>query len=187
MKEPLRNWSRLRSWCLLSEDAAGEVSVAVEDDGKGWDSVEVLGPDIMMEVMKLLDAHRVACSIVVSRGWYHVATIDRLWNPGEQETSFNCLRQGKVIPTSTPTLCEELWKERTRPLFIDGLRSKQAGCTNLQKEDLCDHASDFTSMRCSKDLLKRLKKKHGSINLKAPRIRFVTNREYPSGSLYGGP
>ncbi|KAG0459220.1 hypothetical protein HPP92_022348 [Vanilla planifolia] len=81
-KEPLRNWSRLRSWCLLSGDAAGEVSVAVEDDGKGRDSVEVLGPDIMMEVMKLLDAHRVARSIVVSRAWYHVATIDRLWNPG---------------------------------------------------------------------------------------------------------
>ncbi|KAG0459246.1 hypothetical protein HPP92_022374 [Vanilla planifolia] len=151
MKEPLRNWSRLRSWCLLSEDAAGEVSVAVEDDGKGWDSVEVLGPDIMMEVMKLLDAHRVACSIVVSRGWYHVATIDRLWNPGgerkganggktkgtngEQETSFNCLRQGKVIPTSTPTLCEELWKGTAHVPCLLMVR--------ITKEDLCDHAWGF--------------------------------------------
>ncbi|KAG0459219.1 hypothetical protein HPP92_022347 [Vanilla planifolia] len=37
----------------------------------------------------------------------------------EQETSFNCLRQGKVIPTSTPTL------------------------VRITKEDLCDHAWGF--------------------------------------------
>ena len=43
------------------------------------DPLEVLGTDIMLTVLSYLDAHSLALSLLVSRGWNGVASSNRLW------------------------------------------------------------------------------------------------------------
>ncbi|KAE9450632.1 hypothetical protein C3L33_17469, partial [Rhododendron williamsianum] len=56
-------------------------SIGSSDDGAAEDSdpLVLFGSDIMMKILKNLDARSVALSLLVSRGWYGVASSDRLW------------------------------------------------------------------------------------------------------------
>lgn len=44
------------------------------------DPLEVFGSDIMFMILSYLDAHSVALSLLVSRGWHGIASSDRLWS-----------------------------------------------------------------------------------------------------------
>ena len=44
------------------------------------DPLEVLGRDIMLMILKNLDARSVALSLLVSRAWHGVASSDSIWS-----------------------------------------------------------------------------------------------------------
>ncbi|KAH9623463.1 hypothetical protein KSS87_004346 [Heliosperma pusillum] len=45
------------------------------------DPMDVLGVDLMLKVYESLDARSLASSLLVSRSWFSVASIDTLWSP----------------------------------------------------------------------------------------------------------
>ncbi|XP_058182117.1 uncharacterized protein LOC131300350 [Rhododendron vialii] len=96
------------------------------------DPLVLFGSDIMMKVLKNLDARSVALSLLVSRGWYGVASSDRLWTAKCEE-----LWLGKAhIPRSSQV--RGLSKLATYSISVmDGQR------TRIMKEDLCDHVWEF--------------------------------------------
>lgn len=96
------------------------------------DPLVALGSDVIMMILSRLDARTVALSLLVSRGWYGVASTDRLWT----------------------TKCEELWLQKAHiPRISQGCDlSKLAAYslsvidgkrTRIMKEDLWDHAWEF--------------------------------------------
>ncbi|KAF5466205.1 hypothetical protein F2P56_016152 [Juglans regia] len=96
------------------------------------DPLEVFGTDIMLMILSNLDARSVALSLVVSRGWYGVASSDRIWSPKLEE-----LWLGKA---HIPRLMQirGLSKLVAYSLAVmDGKRNR------IMKDDLCDHAWEF--------------------------------------------
>ncbi|CAN0875683.1 hypothetical protein LINGRAHAP2_LOCUS10977 [Linum grandiflorum] len=112
----------------------------LEEGGNGWcwccsklqNPLEVLGFDIMMEIIGKLDARGVALCLLVSHSWKSIASTDTLW----------------------ASKCEELWVgkahvpglSQTRGLsklavyslsVMDGKRDR------IMRADLCDHAWEF--------------------------------------------
>lgn len=51
-----------------------------DEEEKGCDPLLKFGSDVMLIILSFLDARSVALSLLVSRGWYGVASSDRLWS-----------------------------------------------------------------------------------------------------------
>ncbi|KAL6971169.1 hypothetical protein U1Q18_030849 [Sarracenia purpurea var. burkii] len=96
------------------------------------DPLVLFGSDIMMKILRHLDARSVAQSLLVSRRWHGVASSDRLWT----------------------SKCEELWLGKAhipRSAFVRGLSKLAVYSTSvmdgkrnrIMKEDLCDHVWEF--------------------------------------------
>ncbi|KAF7131605.1 hypothetical protein RHSIM_Rhsim09G0045000 [Rhododendron simsii] len=127
------------------------------------DPLVLFGSDIMMKILKNLDARSVALSLLVSRGWYGVASSDRLWTA---KSMFLIYGQRVVLAPFMLLIievgleafliieCEELWLGKAhipRSSQVRGL-SKLATYsvsvmdgqrTRIMKEDLCDHVWEF--------------------------------------------
>ncbi|KAK8965770.1 hypothetical protein KSP40_PGU002110 [Platanthera guangdongensis] len=109
-----------------------EESEEMKGRSLGRDPLEVLGPDILLMVMKLVDACSAALSASVSRGWNRVVASDHLWGP----------------------LCEELFKGKAhiprssmfrgaKKLAVYSMSMIDAKRKRIVKEDLCDHVWEF--------------------------------------------
>ncbi|KAJ4722868.1 F-box domain containing protein [Melia azedarach] len=96
------------------------------------DPLEVFGGDIMLMIVRNLDARSVVLSLLVSRGWHSFASSDSLWT----------------------SKCEELWLGKAhlpRLALVPGLPKLAAyslsvmdGKRNrIMKEDLCDHVWEY--------------------------------------------
>ncbi|KAL8100054.1 uncharacterized protein LOC141684358 isoform X1 [Apium graveolens] len=96
------------------------------------DPLVKFGSDVMFIILSFLDARSVALSLLVSRGWFGVASSDRLWS----------------------NLCEKLWVQKAHIPRISqaiGLSKLEAYSlsvmdgkrTRIMKEDLWDHAWEF--------------------------------------------
>ncbi|KAI8537799.1 hypothetical protein RHMOL_Rhmol09G0052200 [Rhododendron molle] len=132
------------------------------------DPLVLFGSDIMMKILKNLDARSVALSLLVSRGWYGVASSDRLWTA---KSMFLIYGQSMSAPFLLLIIevgleacwlvvcllcifCEELLLGKAhipRSSQVRGL-SKLATYsisvmdgqrTRIMKEDLCDHVWEF--------------------------------------------
>lgn len=103
-----------------------------DEEGVQTDPLVVFGTDIMMMILRNLDAGSVALSLLVSRAWNGVASSDRLWTSKCEE-----LWQGKAhIPRSSQA--RGLSKlEAYSFSVLDGKR------TRITKDDLCDHVWEF--------------------------------------------
>ncbi|GAY42380.1 hypothetical protein CUMW_066400 [Citrus unshiu] len=103
-----------------------------EEEDLSQDPLEVFGRDIILMILKNLDARSVALSLLVSRAWHGVASSDSIWSAKCEE-----LWLGKAhIPCLA--LVQGLPKLAAYSLSImDGKR------TRITKEDLCDHAWEF--------------------------------------------
>ncbi|XP_020529111.1 uncharacterized protein LOC18444091 isoform X2 [Amborella trichopoda] len=100
---------------------------------KRWsDPLRVFGPDLFLLILQRLDAHSVARSLLVSRGWRRVASSDTLW----------------------AKKCEELWLGKAhipRMSMVKGISKLSAYSvsimdskrTRILRDDLCDHAWEF--------------------------------------------
>ncbi|XP_074278877.1 uncharacterized protein LOC141602547 [Silene latifolia] len=96
------------------------------------DPMVVLGVDLMLKVYESLDARSLASSLLVSRSWFSVASLDTLWSP----------------------LCTQLWVGKAhipRWSKLSGL-SKLTSYSravidskriHITREDLWDHAWIF--------------------------------------------
>ena len=51
-----------------------------EEEELSQDPLEVLGGDIMLMILKNLDARSVALSLLVSRAWHGVTSSDSIWS-----------------------------------------------------------------------------------------------------------
>ncbi|PSS35918.1 E3 ubiquitin ligase complex SCF subunit sconB [Actinidia chinensis var. chinensis] len=96
------------------------------------DPLVVFGSDIMMKILRHLDACSVALSLLVSRRWHGVASSDRLWASKCEE-----LWLGKAhIPRSS-----QVWQlSKLASYSISVMDGKR---TRIKKEDLCDHVWEF--------------------------------------------
>ncbi|OMO97946.1 hypothetical protein CCACVL1_04400 [Corchorus capsularis] len=116
-----------------------------EETVVGRDPLEVFGRDIMMKILRNLDARSVALSLLVSRAWHGVASSDSLWS----------------------SKCEELWHGKAhipRASQVRGL-SKLAAYSisvmdgkrvRIMKDDLCDHVWEFHFNKAAPDYWRNL-------------------------------
>ncbi|KAF8402025.1 hypothetical protein HHK36_012976 [Tetracentron sinense] len=163
-----------------SDDGGGEGLVMTENKGKNrkrareneketellQDPLVVFGSDIMLMILKNLDARRVALSLLVSRGWHGVASSDKLWssktNASSMELHLPESANDSVNEDALPKhkgkerviKCEELWLGKAHIPHSSQMRgiSKLAAYsfsvtdgkrTRIMKEDLCDHVWEF--------------------------------------------
>ncbi|KAF6144350.1 hypothetical protein GIB67_024577 [Kingdonia uniflora] len=105
----------------------GVVEVYVERD-----PLVVFGSDILLMILKNLDACSVVLSLLVSRGWHGVASRDSLWNIKLEE-----LLLGKAhIPRVSQVRGISKLTAYSYSV-MDGKRCR------IMKEDLCDHIWEY--------------------------------------------
>ncbi|XP_048332626.2 F-box protein GID2 isoform X3 [Ziziphus jujuba] len=103
-----------------------------EDEVLRRDPFEVFGRDIMLKILRNLDARSVALSLLVSRGWHSVASSDRLWSSKCEE-----LWLGKA---HIPRLSQSRGLSKLAAYSLSVMDGKR---TRIMKDDLCDHVWEF--------------------------------------------
>ncbi|KAK1568605.1 hypothetical protein Q3G72_026557 [Acer saccharum] len=96
------------------------------------DPLEVFGRDIMLMILRNLDAHSVALSLLVSRAWHGVASSDSLWTSKCEE-----LWLGKA---HIPRLAQVRGLSKLAAYSLSVMDGKR---TRIMKEDLYDHIWEF--------------------------------------------